>query len=93
VLGPIGDAFAVRVSAAQAGRTKYASLAPNCSSAVSASPFSNGSPRVLPVGEKLNAEESAAIIAQPADAHHLRFAQLRAMGRKVSDEFPSTRQR
>jgi hypothetical protein len=23
----------------------------------------------------------------PADAHHLRFAQLRAMGRKVSDEF------
>ena len=24
---------------------------------------------------------------QPADAHHLRFAQLRALGRKVSDEF------
>jgi hypothetical protein len=23
----------------------------------------------------------------PADAHHLRFTQLRAMGRKVSDEF------
>ena len=23
----------------------------------------------------------------PADAHHLRFAQLRALGRKVSDEF------
>ena len=26
---------------------------------------------------------------QPADAHHLRFAQSRAMGRKVSDEFTS----
>ena len=24
---------------------------------------------------------------QPADAHHLRFAQSRALGRKVSDEF------
>jgi hypothetical protein len=24
---------------------------------------------------------------QPADAHHLRFAQLQALGRKVSDEF------
>jgi len=24
---------------------------------------------------------------QPADAHHIRFAQLRALGRKVSDEF------
>jgi len=24
---------------------------------------------------------------QPADAHHLRFAQIRALGRKVSDEF------
>ena len=24
---------------------------------------------------------------QPADAHHLRFAQPRALGRKVSDEF------
>ncbi|MGO9703239.1 MAG: putative HNHc nuclease [Xanthobacteraceae bacterium] len=24
---------------------------------------------------------------QPADAHHLRFAQHRALGRKVSDEF------
>ena len=24
---------------------------------------------------------------QPCDAHHLRFAQNRAMGRKVSDEF------
>jgi hypothetical protein len=24
---------------------------------------------------------------QPSDAHHLRFAQLRALGRKVSDEF------
>ena len=46
-----------------------------------------GAPRVLPVGEKRNAEESAAIRAQPADAHHLRFTQLRAMGRKVSDEF------
>jgi hypothetical protein len=52
-----------------------------------ASPFSNGSPRVPPVGEKLNAEESAAIRAQPADAHYLRFTQLRAIGRKVSDEF------
>jgi hypothetical protein len=24
---------------------------------------------------------------EPSDAHHLRFAQLRALGRKVSDEF------
>jgi hypothetical protein len=24
---------------------------------------------------------------QPADAHHIRFAQLRALGRKVSDEY------
>jgi hypothetical protein len=24
---------------------------------------------------------------QPSDAHHIRFAQLRALGRKVSDEF------
>jgi hypothetical protein len=24
---------------------------------------------------------------QPADAHHIRFAQHRALGRKVSDEF------
>ena len=24
---------------------------------------------------------------QPSDAHHLRFAQLQALGRKVSDEF------
>jgi hypothetical protein len=24
---------------------------------------------------------------QPSDAHHLRFAQVRALGRKVSDEF------
>ncbi len=24
---------------------------------------------------------------QPCDAHHLRFAQMRALGRKVSDEF------
>jgi ERF superfamily protein len=47
--------------------TLKAGLAPNCSSAaapVSASPFSNSSPRVPPVGKKLNAEESAAIRAQ-----------------------------
>jgi hypothetical protein len=31
---------------------------------VSASPFRNGNPRISPVGEKLNAEESAAIRAQ-----------------------------
>src|SRR3984893_18878538 len=47
--------------------TLEAGLAPNGSSAaapVSASPFGNSSPRVPPVGEKLNAEESAAIRAQ-----------------------------
>ena len=33
--------------------------------------------------------ENACLICgrQPADAHHLRFAQSRALGRKVSDEF------
>jgi hypothetical protein len=31
---------------------------------ISASPFRNGNPRISPVGEKLNAEESAAIRAQ-----------------------------
>jgi hypothetical protein len=47
--------------------TLEADLAPNRSSAaapVSASPFSNSSPRVPPVGEKLDAEESATIRGQ-----------------------------
>jgi hypothetical protein len=27
------------------------------------------------------------VVCQPCDAHHLKFAQARALGRKVSDEF------
>jgi hypothetical protein len=37
---------------------------------------------------KLVAKQSCVICGRrPADAHHLRFAQSRALGRKVSDEF------
>jgi hypothetical protein len=55
----------------------------------SACGFRSANPCISPVGEKLNAEESAAIRAQPADAQHPRFTQLRAIGRKVSDDLAS----
>jgi hypothetical protein len=63
--GPV--AARLSVARPEGPNTLEAGLAPNCSSAaapVSESPFSNGNPRVLPVGEKRNAEESAAIRAQ-----------------------------
>jgi len=78
--------------------TLVASLGPNCSSAaapVSARPFSNSSPRVPPVGEKLNAEESPAIRAQlileieslPEDDLQLRaIAILKAKNRLSADD-------
>src|SRR6266478_869162 len=78
--------------------TLVAGLGPNCSSAaapVSARPFSNSSPRVPPVGEKLNAEESAAIRAQlileieslPEDDLQLRaIAILKAKNRLSADD-------
>ena len=34
-----------------------------------------------------NVEKGARRRLQPCETHHLRFAQLRALGRKVSDEF------
>ncbi len=53
---------------------------------------------VLPLGEpkRIRDKEHLKFVAtqpclvcgrQPSDAHHLRFAQLRALGMKVSDEF------
>jgi len=78
--------------------TLEADLASNRSSAaapLSASPFRNSSPRVLPVGEKLNAEESAAIRAQlileieslPEDDLQLRaIAILKAKNRLSADD-------
>jgi hypothetical protein len=77
--------------------TLVASLGPNCSSAaapVSASPFSNSSPRVPPAGEKLSAEESAAIRAQlileieslPEDLQLRAIAILKAKNRLSADD-------
>ena len=60
MLGPIGDAFEVQ-------HTVEVGVAPSPSptpAPISASPFRNGNPRISPVGEKLNAEESTAIRAQ-----------------------------
>lgn len=63
---------------------------------VSARPTIDKSVLTFPEPRRLRDKEHLKFVAtqpclicerQPADAHHIRFAQLRALGRKVSDEF------
>ena len=60
MLGPIGDASEVQHTV-EVGVASSPSPTP---APISAGPFRNGNPRISPVGEKLNAEESTAIRAQ-----------------------------
>ena len=97
----IGDASGLEVttvpSAADSAGTPSALKSP--AGKPSEKPASNGidkSALVLSEPRRIRDKDHVRFVAkqpclicgrQPADAHHLRFAQLQALGRKVSDEF------
>jgi hypothetical protein len=100
-LAAAGDEEALKARTAEAGsmlppkerkpaRRNAARRQPSAPKAINKSVLTFPEPRRLRDKEHLKfvARQPCLICErQPADAHHLRFAQLRALGRKVSDEF------
>ena len=77
-------------STTDGGRNKRKSTTPPAPQSVDKSVLTHPEPRRIRDREHVRfvAQQSCVICGrQPCDAHHLRFAQSRALGRKVSDEF------
>jgi hypothetical protein len=95
----IEDAFRIKMAVmeeAHPGEPPEATQNPNPATAATQKSSSNGRCRIAAKTIRLRDKDHRKFVASqpclvcgrsPADAHHLRFAQPRALGRKVSDEF------